>query len=502
MQYNITYWIALTIEGGWFMNATDLWRIALLFAGWSLHGDAQEKPTYEVTFAQLTDAHIFDDGYKQPTPDALRQAANDRTALHWAIEQVNREVESGTKIDFVVYTGDLGLQNVDFREMALCHTLPFRIDPGLPPSPLSWAVKEVADEINQLEVRRILFVAGNNDIQDEDVTDQRFDCFMTELQKRFQSSTLQVDTLRPDRGVEINGIRIAGLNTASFKKQKNYKDACARSDSPLPQACPKPQMESLRKLAESDAKAPLILFTHVPDLIDPFFHKNNPGARQSAWDIPGDIRSTWEQEVCGSNVIAVFAGHLHDSDRTIYGSNSHYGDLAYTRCIAGKTWIAPPLALKNQERPLTKARGFLLVRVAGGKVADVQPRWFEGPAPVAAAAIVNTEGSAVSSVQSQPVTILGLIVGLDLVAGFLGFSWLFWRVSKPWLRDVQAFTATIAFVLLALMVAWFAQSQLGVANSAALILLGLCPLLVYGVALWHLTRRVRQEPDSDKKSDS
>src|SRR5215467_558765 len=66
-----------------------------------------------VTFAQLTDAHIFGEGWKQPTAEALREAADDRTALDWAIQEINRLVSSGTRIDFVVFTGDLGLQNVD-----------------------------------------------------------------------------------------------------------------------------------------------------------------------------------------------------------------------------------------------------------------------------------------------------------------------------------------------------------------------------------------------------
>src|ERR1035438_7931341 len=117
------------------MTSRSLAPIALLVAGWGFPGGAAEPPkSREVTFAQLTGAHIFDDGWKKPTPNAMRQAANNRTALDWAIRQINLAVASGTKIDFVVYTGDLGLQNVSFVEDSACRALKLKLEPGLPPS--------------------------------------------------------------------------------------------------------------------------------------------------------------------------------------------------------------------------------------------------------------------------------------------------------------------------------------------------------------------------------
>lgn len=360
------------------------WLVLLLsVAAGSPHAYAASSDTYEITFAQLTDAHVFDDGWQQPVFDALRQAANDRSALDWAIDQINRTVIAGTKIDFVAYTGDLGLQNVDFAGDAGCHALPVKVEPGQPPVTWTAAVTEVALELDRLQVRTVFFVTGNNDILNEDVTDPRFDCFLEALQKqvRFLPKPLRVEALRPDRSVEINGIHLAGLDSASFKKRRNYDAACAKAaaGAELARGCPLPQMESLGKLVARDPAPPLVLFTHVPDLIDPYYHRMHPDVRQSAWEIPDDVRSLWERDVCRPGVVGVFAGHFHDASPAVYGSNVSTRDLAYTSCVAQKTWVAPPLALKNQERMLAKARGFLLVHIAEGKVAEIRVKWFEGP---------------------------------------------------------------------------------------------------------------------------
>src|SRR5207245_5226606 len=115
------------------------------------------------------DAHIFDEGWKQSTAEALQEAADDRTALHWAVQEINHLVSSGTVVDFVVYTGDLGLQNVDFPRDSNCKALPLQLEPGLPPFTLQSAVKQVTAELEQLLVRRIYLLPGKNDLKGEDV---------------------------------------------------------------------------------------------------------------------------------------------------------------------------------------------------------------------------------------------------------------------------------------------------------------------------------------------
>ena len=333
-------------------------------------------PRHKITFVQLTDAHIFDEGWKQSTAEALQEAADDRTALHWAVQEINHLVSSGTVVDFVVYTGDFGLQNVDFPRDSNCKALPLQLEPGLPPFTLQSAVNEVTAELEQLLVRRIYFLPGNNDLKGEDVTDRRYDCFLTLLKNRLRSLAQPLDlaALQADSRVDVDGINLVGLNTASFKAMSNYERACsdlmsAKSPALLRQACPQAQIESLRKRVKGGAAAPTLLFTHVPDLKDPY-------RRTSAWDIKAPLRKTWEDAACSPNVIGIFAGHFHDSDRALYGNVQGTGNLALSKCVAEKTWVAPPLALKNQIGKTPQARGLLLATVSGTNEVRAEVRWF------------------------------------------------------------------------------------------------------------------------------
>src|SRR6185437_15687577 len=90
----------------------------LLMCASSVPGSATPSATQKrITFAVLTDAHIFDDGWQQPGSEPYWYAMDNRTALHWAVEQVNR-MAADKDLQFIVYTGDFGLQNVFFTDKA------------------------------------------------------------------------------------------------------------------------------------------------------------------------------------------------------------------------------------------------------------------------------------------------------------------------------------------------------------------------------------------------
>lgn len=353
--------------------------LCMAFAPSGSSTDSESQPRTTITFAQLSDAHIFDDGWNLATADALRQAADDRAALRWAVERINQLVVSGVSIDFVVFTGDFGLQNVDFPAGGTCKPKPLdaKLEPGSPMVPLRWAVNEVAAELERLVVRRVFVLAGNNDLVDEHVLDtRRFDCFLSELQIAVASSSqpLQIEVLNADSIVAINGIHLAGMNTASFKKLLNYDQACSKTPAVgdaamLREACPLSQMTLLRRF---NAARPLVLFTHVPDLKDPY-------RKTASWEIQPKVRQSWEKEICGAGVAAVFAGHFHDANRSIYATATGTRDLAVSDCVAGRTWVAPPLAAKNQVGKNPQARGFLLATVAATGVQQAQAIWYEPP---------------------------------------------------------------------------------------------------------------------------
>ena len=434
-----------------------------------LDSRAQVAPTPDqsITFAQLTDAHIFDDGWREATSDAMWHAADDRRALQWAIDRINELVASGVKIDFVVYTGDWGLQNVDIAPGERCRAVRAGPQPGLPLVTLSWAVDEVAKYLKQLSVRRIFLVPGNNDLIDEKVTDAgRHDCFVAKLQEALRFSPVEVVGL-DTAGVDINGFRLVGLNTASFKASGNYQDDCSGPAAALlRRACPRPQVESLR----ANPAERLVIFTHVPDLRDPF-------RKHPAWEIEPAVRAVWEGEACRPRVLGIFAGHFHASDRALYGNSSGTKTLTVSTCVAEKTWVAPPLAIKNQVDRKPGARGFFLATVKATGVA--LPRglyWFE---PEAVAAPVRRAD--LLARWTWPLSALTVF----LLAA-IGLVWASRSASGKY-RDVKALMVVVLFLDLALAAVWLAKRQLDISDSPTLIALLVLPLVLYGVISGRLT---------------
>ncbi len=280
----------------------------------------------QLTFAQLTDAHLFDEGWKEPPPEAYRQAADNWNALHWSIDRINALAGGGKHIDFVVYTGDLGLQNVTFPASDVCLVKAVGVQLGLPPTPEESAASGLIAELDRLTVRTIFFVSGNNDPMEEDATDGRFDCFLLSLQEKAQTldRPLRIQKLGPDHCFALKGFHLLGLNSASFKNAANYQGVCVPRvqvgllQQLLDSSCPQSEMALLRE--QVDAGAPTLLFTHVPDLKDPF-------RQQPAWELDGPVRRAWEGEASKSNVLGIFAGHFHNPSRSLYGSSAGVSGL-------------------------------------------------------------------------------------------------------------------------------------------------------------------------------
>jgi hypothetical protein len=389
-------------------------------------GQATPKPQWQITFAQITDAHIFDEGWMESGSDPFRHALDDRTALHWAVDEINRLYLAATpenRISFIVYTGDFGLQNVLFplntkgpspRLLAAqsrnCNAIPFNSQPGLPPISSELAEEELVAEFNRLAVRKIYVVPGNNDLIDEQVTDwPRYACFVDELRTKLLalSQPVNLETLTAETTVNVGPIRLAGLNTASFKDVSKYSGACSGVTTPtssaLPPGCPQPQLQSLQRLlADGGQSTPLLLFTHIPDLIDPY-------RKKPSWEIDSAARSLWEGDACDSHLLGIFTGHFHSADRDLYATNVGTANLALKKCVADKTWVAPPLAVKVQTKEPVQARGFLVVTIRGGAsiTVKVEPEWYRGTGPP------RLE-------QSMNIEYLFVIIGVILFAGGLG----------------------------------------------------------------------------------
>jgi hypothetical protein len=305
-------------------------------------------PEPELTFAHLADAHLFEEGGEQPPPETYRLATDNWKALHWSIDRINTLARSGKQIDFVVYTGDLGLENVAFSDSKACPVKAVGEQEGLPLAPERSASDKLVAELDRLTVRTVFFVSGNNDAPDQVGRDGRFECFLLRLQEKTQvlNRPLRIQELGPDHCFALKGFRLLGLSSATVDKTASLIRAQVPSGEPT------------------------LLFTQVPDL-------NDPSRQQPAWDLEPRVRREWENEAGRPNILGIFAGHFGDSTRHLDGNSGALKSLALDSAVAAKTYLAPPLAVKNQLGKPAAARGFLLVTANRTGVSSSAVQRFE-----------------------------------------------------------------------------------------------------------------------------
>src|SRR5260370_22589391 len=309
---------------------------------------AQER---SVTFVQVTDPHLLESG-KRGTPEEKEvEKLSTGLAWKWALGEVTRLVTSGEHIDFVVFTGDLGLERACPDGRMACD---------------AWetAVNRVYEDLKALPIKRVFIVRGNNDLVDEDPTPERrrlYTDFVLQVSGKLKeaaktSEVAELVDLTPENPVQpadVDGIRLVGLDSSSFKntpKNSEKSDPCMdRVDATEwdKVAASRSSVYQKRELDRVDHltrdSRPAMIFTHIPDLADPF-RVRNCKTRFASWSLVSADRDQWKQIASRQSVIALFAGHFHADDRDTY--RRPYRLLASPEIdpwVAEKTYVAPPL---------------------------------------------------------------------------------------------------------------------------------------------------------------
>jgi hypothetical protein len=332
--------------------------------------------------------HLFDEGKKSSSRAAYeRDQQDNRNALHWAVEQINQIIARGQTIDFVVFTGDFGLELVrrsgteslclDKDDAERKNFDKYKTNGWPDFISIGDAANAVAREFSRLQVRTIFVLPGNNDFVGEDPCDiSRYTDFVQALSGAMSGGRQIVDLASPGPFPLIKGFRLIGLNTAFFKppSDKEEQTEYGKKKRERKRLYASGQIHALDAEIHSTPSTPSLLFTHIPDLVDPF--TNN-----SSWDIKDADRNSWTEIASSPSITAIFAGHFHSADRLLYARPGQ--DIRYPRdqVVSDKTWVAPPLAIKFQDDKPETARGFLLVRVQNSPTASVSvtPFWYAMP---------------------------------------------------------------------------------------------------------------------------
>jgi 3',5'-cyclic AMP phosphodiesterase CpdA len=157
----------------------------------------------------------------------------------------------------------------------------------------------------------------------------------------------------------VNGFCLLGLDSSYFKAHVDPRSVAKK----IQEAADTASIDAMDRLtAEVKSGGIYLLFTHIPDIEDPFpGRKSDPG---SSWLLPSSAREKWKYILNREEVIAVFAGHFHSRDRKIYPHNFSYVK-SLDPVVAQKFWLAPSLAAKYQSEPPESetARGIVLFQV-------------------------------------------------------------------------------------------------------------------------------------------
>jgi 3',5'-cyclic AMP phosphodiesterase CpdA len=321
-----------------------------------------------VTFIQITDAHIFDSDAKETAMRGYAAQLDNNGSLGWAILSINKLVASGKRIDFVVFTGDFGLEKTDCGGNKVSN-----------PIHCADAITRATTYFRAALVKKILIVPGNNDVPGEDPGEQAlaaYDVFV-------QGVSGELKSLRPPSGESppdlidlqkqnelVNGICILGLDSSTFKNTNPKGKPGDRSETNRNH-----QEKILQALGKSLQDChPGIVVTHVPNLEDPF---RENGIIKRAWNLDPSPAKMWQDLITNSDLLAVFAGHFHDPRRNIYMHDYSWASQPPGRVEGEKTWIAPPLAVKFQSRAKPQARGLLVATVTAAGAVTAVPMWFE-----------------------------------------------------------------------------------------------------------------------------
>jgi hypothetical protein len=353
-------------------------------------GERVQSPDRGVWFIHATDPHVFLEPAKSPDDEKKfprdRQQSLNELAMSDMWSQILSIASDAHRLSFVVLTGDFGVDPCSIASKDEKGNSPTgtqcldtkRIDDGA----RSKQVEKLAALLGQSSISDVYLVAGNNDIPSEMADDAGlvyFNQFIDDVQRKIDENKKSVHLHNLTRCYVKDGIastcyadvldtsyRLIGFPSYSFKN----RDTSRQTNT----AAQEKQFEIFRALLDQARQAGkmVVVVTHIPLIDDPYtmardFYgtpiaidrdPDNPQSKWSTWNVSKKLSDEWEEAIASDSVAGVLAGHLHDSHKEIYRAPYTWSKVNDPKNGFGKLYMAPPLALKNQETSPIQARGF------------------------------------------------------------------------------------------------------------------------------------------------
>jgi hypothetical protein len=366
--------------------------LALILVSGCRTADRYRASSRTVSFVQLTDPHLFLDTSKDADPvkkaTRLVQEKLDQSALTDAWKSIPTLTGGDQPISFVVVTGDFGVEPCSIADLPAKPTPKDCVDKANTDK-RNAEISLIADELGASPIRDIYLIPGNNDIAYETATDDGlayFNHLIDDVQKKIDDAKKSVRLHNLNRCYEAaaasstryfdvpgTAYRMVGFPSYSFKNREPGSDA----NPPLQEKQLDVFLSVLDEARQSGKK--VLILSHIPLIDDPFtmgqdrYAGINPppainGADASrspwsTWNVSKKVADEWKQAIGDDSVVAILAGHFHDSHKEIYQRPFAWSSVNDPKNGFEKLYLAPPLSVKNQDASPVQARGLAVVNL-------------------------------------------------------------------------------------------------------------------------------------------
>jgi hypothetical protein len=363
----------------------------------------------QISFVQISDPHVFDD-----TSDVADNRWNDKAAFISFIEQINQQVDLKAQYNFVVITGDLGLERLVTGDRKQVE------------SNLRTGAADFASMLVLSKVHRWLFVPGNNDLLNEEPKSIEYYHFFIEALSEATKKSIpdfEIKDLCPSGSdgyqsrsdvFKIEKYAFVGFDDSSFKNFDEYgKQGQKRID--LNAGIQEKYVNQVKaRLDESDVVY-VYVFYHIPAIDDPYLISQKPEDKtlkeryaaktqiggsyfHSAWFVNSKVRIAWNSIVIHPKIRGLFAGHFHDNQKQTYQSLM-WLTPDYLPDEVQKLHICPPLSLKFQNGKSEQARGFQEVYLDEGGNVSTRIFWLSQTPWSLTTSLLATDNSAIEQLE-------------------------------------------------------------------------------------------------------
>ncbi len=390
-----------------FRGARFAWAIVLAFTFTLGCADQHRRHEPSIWFVHATDPHLFLDASIKEDKKKIQEDLDEK-AVSDMWQRLSSLENSGRTFSFVVLTGDFGVEPCSIADLPAPanatekenYVAPLAKDclDKVNASKRADQVSKLADLLGNSPVPDIYLVAGNNDIASETADDAGltyFNHLMDEVQRKIDDANRNVHLHNLTRCYSSNSTsscfvdvagtsyRLIGFPSYSYKNRDTDRKTNTGDQ--------EKQFDKFRSLLEqarqSDKK--VLVVSHVPLIDDPYTlaqqryaipskidrDPDSPVSQWSTWNVSKKLSEEWQEVIASDTVAGVLAGHLHDSHKEIYKSPYSWSTVNDPRNGFSKLFMAPPLAVKNQDASPIQARGLALVGLEPDHI-DYSIYWY------------------------------------------------------------------------------------------------------------------------------